>query len=391
MKKYIVALMMSCSISAVSAGEIKAIVGDMPISGYDVQGRMQLMHLQQPSQTRGLTEAQLEEKVLKQLVDEQIKIQEALKQGFEVREIDIDEAISRLEKQNEMPAGHMGKMLQQAGIDGEILREQVRADLLWLQVLNKNKSMLMPVKDKEISAKKRALKKQLARPTYLLAEIVVPTKKQADDISAKIRGGSSFSDMAKMYSVAKSATSDGLVGWVEEDIYTPHVMKTVSRLKTNEMSAPIQTSDGWVIVLLLDKRAAAEDGKITIWDLAQIATDKRKTVSYIPEIFKLTDCDDFVDFGEQKAIAGTVRRGLTDPNGLPPELKYALDNQKTGTPIGPIQTSEGDLFFMKCKTQQQSVLPSDEAIKSALEVEKMEELSEKLLRQVKRYAVVEYK
>ena len=30
-------------------------------------------------------------------------------------------------------------------------------------------------------------------------------------------------------------------------------------------------------------------------------------------------------------------------------------------------------------------------IKSALEIEKMDELSEKLLRQVKRYVVVEYK
>ena len=46
---------------------------------------------------------------------------------------------------------------------------------------------------------------------------------------------------------------------------------------------------------------------------------------------------------------------------------------------------------MKCGETKQSVLPSDEMIKSALEMEKMDELSEKLLRQVKRYVVVEYK
>ena len=145
------------------------------------------------------------------------------------------------------------------------------------------------------------------------------------------------------------------------------------------------------MVLLLDKRAAAEDGKITIWDLAQMATAKNKTVSTIPQIFKLTDCDSFVAFGEKNAITASVRRGLTDPNQLPPELKHTLDTQKTGTPIGPIQTVDGDLFFMKCSIQKQSVLPSDDAIKSMLEMEKMDELSRKLLRQIKRYAVVEYK
>ncbi len=391
MKKYILALLVSCGSLSVTAGEIKAVVGDVPISGYDVTGRAKLMQLQQPSQTQGLTQEELEKKALLQLVDEQIKVQEADKQGFSVSKKDVSDAIERLETQNDMPVGQMEKLLQQAGIERAFLESQVRSDLLWLQILNKHKDMLTPVRDKDVHVKKEALKQELAQPTYLLAEIVVPTRDKAEQVVAQIRRGAVFSQMASQYSVVKSASANGLLGWVTEASYPAQVMNEVRKLKTNEMSQPIQVTDGWIIVLLLDKRTAVQDGTITIWDLAQMATAKNKTVSAIPQIFKLTDCDSFVAFGEKNAITASVRRGLTDPNQLPPELKHTLDTQKTGTPIGPIQTVDGDLFFMKCSIQKQSVLPSDDAIKSMLEMEKMDELSRKLLRQIKRYAVVEYK
>ena len=255
----------------------------------------------------------------------------------------------------------------------------------------KNKASLEVVTNKDVERKKAALKKELAKPMYLLAEIVVPTKQEAENIIADIRRGKTFSDMAAQKSKAASAGSNGLLGWVKSDVYSPDVMNAVDALRVNEMTSPIQVDDGWLIVLLLDKQAGADNGEMIIWDLAQLATPKNKTVGYIPTVFKMTTCEEFMGFADINAVKGTARRGMTDPNQMPPQLKQTLNTQKTGTPIGPIQTEEGDLFFMKCGEQKQSVLPSDEMIRSALEMEKMDKLSEKLLRQIKRYVVVEYK
>ena len=375
----------------VNASEIKAIVGDMPISGYDVSERVRLMKLQQPSQTQNVNQNDLKQRALQVLVDEYIKRQEAEKQGFVVSDTEVKEAISRLEQQNNMSAGYMAELLKQDDIRLETLHNQVRSDLLWMQVINKHKNALKAITDKEIQNKKISLKKELAKPMYLLAEIVVPTKQEAEKIITDIRRGRVFSEVAAQKSRSLSAKENGLLGWVKADVYAPHIMRVVDKLNLNEMTAPLAVDNGWLIVLLLDKQEGAQNGEMPIWDLAQLATAKNKTVGYIPTVFKMTTCDEFVDFGNKKAIKETVRRGMTDPNQLPPQLKYSLKTQKVGTPIGPIQTEEGDLFFMKCGETTQSVLPSDDMIKSALEIEKMDELSEKLLRQVKRYVVVEYK
>jgi parvulin-like peptidyl-prolyl isomerase len=260
-----------------------------------------------------------------------------------------------------------------------------------MQFLGKHKNMLKAVTNKEIKSKKAALKKELAKPMYLLAEIVVPTKKEAEKIIVDIRRGKAFSEVAAQKSIVDSAKTNGLLGWVKSDIYASDIMNTIDEMNLNEMTSPMQIDKGWLIVLLLDKQEGAQNGEMPVWDLAQLATPKNKTVDFIPTLFKMTTCDEFMTFADKNAVKESARRGMTDPNQLPPQLKQTLKSQKVGTPIGPIQTDEGDLFFMKCGTQMQSVVPTDDAIKTALEIEKMDELSEKLLRQVKRYVVVEYK
>lgn len=375
----------------VNASEIKAIVGDIPISGYDVSERVRLMRLQQPSQMQGGNQSDLEQKALQILVDEYIKQIDAEKQGLTVSDTEIQEAIGRLERQNNMPTGYMVDLLKQDDIRLETLHRQVRSDLLWMQVLSKHKNSLKEVTNKDIRNKKETLKKELAKPMCLLAEIVVPTKKEAEKIVLDIRKGKAFSEVAAQKSRSLSAKANGLLGWVKSDVYTPDIMNVIDKLNLNEMTSPIQVDNGWLIVLLLDKQEGAQNGEMTVWDLAQLATPKHKTVDYIPTLFKMITCDEFMAFADSKALKGSSRRGITDPNQLPPQLKQTLRTQKMGTPVGPIQTEEGDLFFMKCNEQTQSVLPSDTMIRSALEIEKMDELSEKLLRQVKRYIVVEYK
>ena len=376
---------------SVQAGEIRAIVGDMPISSYDVSERVRLMKLQQPSQTRGVDVAELEQKALQVLIDEYVKRQEAEKQGFAVSDTEVQEAVMRLEGQNDMPVGYMAELLKQDDIRLETLHGQVRSDLLWMQVIGKHKNALKAVTDKEIQNKKNALKKELAKPMYLLAEIVVSTKEEAEKVISDIRLGQAFSEVASTKSIVDSAKTNGLLGWVKSDVYTPDVMRVVDKMNLNEMTSPMQIDKGWLIVLLLDKQEGAQNGEMVVWDLAQLATPKNKTVDSIPVLFKMTTCDEFMAFSDKNAIKEATRRGVTDPNQLPPQLKQTLKMQKVGTPIGPIQTEEGDLFFMKCGEQKKSVLPSDVTIKSVLEMEKMDELSEKLLRQIKRYIVIEYK
>lgn len=391
MKKTIIFVLTLLGALPLSAGEIAAIVGDAPISSFDVAERVKLMRLQQPSFSSGLTPVALNKKVLDILVDEQVKGQEAVKQGFSVTEEDIKEAVSRLEQQNALPSGGMIRALHENNISEDTLYTQVKADLLWLQVIGKNKAALTPVTDAEIKAKQAELKAELAEPSYLVAEIVVPTQKAAEALVEQLKSGAEFSELAAKKSTAASKQTDGLVGWIKKGHYPAAVMKKIADLRQNELSKPMKVKNGYMLVLLLDKRPAAKDGKITVWEMAQMATPRDKTVSLIPTVLGAASCDAFMKIADKHAIKQSVQRGQVNPAQLPDELRMALSKQKTKAPVGPVQTPAGDLFFMKCGQQTQSLLPPEEAIRSTLEMKKMEELSDKLLRQVKRYAVIEYK
>lgn len=392
LKRTAVCLLCTCiwTIPA-DAAEIKAVVGDTPISEYDVEQRIKLIKLQMPSVAKGKSDKAMKKLALNILVDELVKRQSAMKQGFTVTNTDISDAISRLEQQNNMPAGEMMQAMKEKGIDASTLHNQVGSDLLWLKVIEKNKASLSPVKTTEIQAEKNEMIKKLAEPRYLLAEIVVPTKNQADKIVADIQSGALFSEVAKNQSTAKSADQDGLIGWVDAQHYPSDIMAHVSELAPNNMTKPLQIDNGWIIVFMLDKQDGVKNGTVTVWDLAQMAVPTTKTVSLLPEILGIDTCDAFQKLADEHAIDGSTQRGMVNPNQLPFELKEELKNQANAMPIGPIQTPAGDMFFMKCGQKTQSLLPSDEAIKSALEMDKMEELSNKLLRQEKRYAVIEYK
>lgn len=387
---YTLAICLSIMTCPVYGATIKAIVGDIPISDYDVQQRVKLMKLQSPSSAQGKTQQHLTEQALENLIDEQIKGQTAKKQGLSVSQEDINSAITHLEQQNNLPSGEMVKSIKNAGIQLSAFYQQIQSDLLWLQYINTQKHLLPSISKQDVKTKKSQLAKQLEHPSYLLAEIVVPTKQLADQIFTQVQQGMSFAELVKQHSTAPSKQSDGVVGWVPLDYYSSDIAEILSRMVPSEMTKPIQRTDGWIIVLMLDKQEGAKNGKITIWDMAQMTIPNAQTVALMPKIMQIKNCDEFKQFAQQHATPNSFKQGMVHPASMPPELKQTIE-QRQDYVAGPIQTPTGNLFFMTCAKQQKSLLPTDAEIKSAIEMERLDDLSQKLLHQAKRYAVIEYK
>ena len=219
---FICTLLCAC---AVCAGEIVATVGDVPISQYDVSQRISLMNVQQPGFIQSASRAALNKKVLDILIDEQIKTQYATEQGITVTDTDIQNAIGRLEKQNNIGAGTLEKKLKAQGISPDVLRSQIKSDLLWLQVLQRNKDSLNPVSQSAVKAKQDELKKEYGVESYLIAEILLPKNEDASKVYDDLHKGTHFANLAKEKSIAPSAKEGGLVGWVKLSHYPKNVQE----------------------------------------------------------------------------------------------------------------------------------------------------------------------
>lgn len=373
------------------AGEIIATVNDSPISSYDTEARAKLMALQKSQKLTSRQKKEFSAAALQALIDDQIKINEAQKNGFYVSDEEINQAITHLENQNQLKQGQMLKMLSQNGIPAYILKNQIKADLLWLQVIQKHKNALVEPTAAEIEKRKNVFRNQLKEEGFYVAEILIPDAQEAEKCFKELHTGIPFDELAKKYSKSKSAQNGGEVGWVKNGKYSKEIFTVLRQMGTGDVSAPLKTPDGYLILLLLDRKYAILTDTIPVWELAQMALPANKTAALGNQITQLNTCSAFMSFAHKEAIPESVKSGMVSPDQLPQELKKTLVKEKVNRIIGPIQTPDFDLFFMKCMVTNKQVLPTNEEIQGQLESEKMEVLSQKLLKNAKRFAVVEYK
>lgn len=91
---------------------------------------------------------------------------------------------------------------------------------------------------------------------YRVSLIVTATEEQAKAVLARLKKGESFSKLASELSIDPSKKNSGEVGWVVAAQILPAISNVMVNLTKGGLSAaPIQTSAGWNIIKLEDKRA----------------------------------------------------------------------------------------------------------------------------------------
>ena len=123
------------------------------------------------------------------------------------------------------------------------------------------------IKDKVSEAKIRDKYAELngnlvGKKEFLVAHIVVKTKAEAEKVyesltAKKAKNRSSFSELAKKYSIDKeSANNGGKLGYVLEDNMIKEIAAVATTLKKGEFSKPVETKSGWHIVKVEDIKEA---------------------------------------------------------------------------------------------------------------------------------------
>ena len=374
---------------SVAASNIKVIVNDTPISEFDVASRAKLLMLQRVGRVGNLS-PELEKTAMEELIDERIKMQEIVKQEINVSEENVQEALAHLEQQNGMPSGGFQKMLEEQGIPYQTLVNQTKANLGWLQVIQKS-GRRVHVLPADIKARQKIIRQELMREAVSFAEIVVKTEEEALTILQQLQGGSDFGTMVALHSVSDSRANGGRVIEVNPDYYGEEVAEIFNEMQAGQLSRPIKVKDGYAIILMMKKRESVTGDTITIWELAQAIMPNDSIVLPLLEQTIQNGCETFTEIVQEDALPGSFQRGQVSPGQLPKELSPILKDAEFKTVIGPIQTPDGLLYFMKCSQSEERVMPTDDVLKMQIENEKLDLLSRQLLSEIKRDTVIEYR
>jgi peptidyl-prolyl cis-trans isomerase C len=112
------------------------------------------------------------------------------------------------------------------------------------------------ITEDELKAAYESMKSQYAGKEYQVQHILVEKESDAKAITAQIKAGANFDDLAKSKSKDPgSAANGGSLGWVGEKSLVPEFSKSMVQLKKGQVSdKPVKSQFGWHIIKVDDIR-----------------------------------------------------------------------------------------------------------------------------------------
>lgn len=257
---------------------IVATVNHTPITNLDIDNRARLFAL-----SAGLTLSpdvldRLRPQILRQLIDERLRMQAIERAHIVVPTKAIADAIRGIEKRNGMPPGTLRKRLAAKGVSFTTLVDQVRTQLGWTELLRDELGPRGRISPAAVKARQALLAAQKGLPEYHVAEIFIPAQSAksraaagrfADTVITALRAGAPFAVTAAEFSQSQTALAGGDLGWVTANQLDPAVAKIVAEMPVGAVSNPIRVPGGLDIVTLIDKRVAGQDME-TVLDARQV-------------------------------------------------------------------------------------------------------------------------
>ncbi len=394
-------------------GQIVAVVNGDVITTGDVANRGKLFALSTGLPVTPDVLARLRPQVVKQLVDERLRLQEVQRRRINVSDREIATAIEEIEQRNGMPKGALGSSLRGQGVALRTLIDQVRVQLGWTRVLRQELGAKSEVTDADVAEQARIFKDQIGRPEFRVAEIFIsvddPAKSAdarrfADAVIAQLRAGAPFAVVAAQFSQSQTALQGGDLGWVRASQLDPEVANVVREMPPGAISNPIEVPGGISIVTLRTKREIGRD-QSTAMSIRQVflpfvgalnpaapTEQQRKAVEQAQAVSRnVKSCKDMEDANQR---AGTVRP--SDPGEVKLEtvasvpLRTLLSGLAIGVPSKPVVATEGVAVVMVCSREVKTAsAPTKEEVSERLLQERVELTSRQLQRDLRRRAMMD--
>lgn len=244
---------------------IAAVVNEQIVTGHDVEERLKLVMTIANVPPGEEARRRLRPQVLRALIDERLQMQEAQRLNIAVTASEIQEAISQIERQNNLPVGGLDEYLRRNGLQLATLLDQLKANIAWSKVIRRQVRAKVEVGDEEIDEYLQRLRQRGSSTEYDAAEIFIPIEAGGEEAAAvtaqrvaeQARAGAPFPALARQFSQAPSAAAGGELGIVREGQLDERLEGVLARLEPGQISEPVRTETGFYILRLKDKKTTA--------------------------------------------------------------------------------------------------------------------------------------
>lgn len=391
---------------------IAAVVNDRVISSYDLDQRVKLVLLSSGIPNTPENISRIRGQVLRSLVDEYLKAQEAQRLNIQVSQEEVDEAFQRIARRSNMTPEQITEFLKTGGVSRQTLEQQVRIDLAWNRVVQQQFGPFVTVGENEVNEVMRRLQEESGEPRYLVSEIFISFDNpgHADEIAAgtqrlveQIRQGAPFEAVARQFSQSASAANGGDIGWVHASQLPDGVAEVVTQMQPDMVSDPIRTLSGfYIIALKAMQTGTGADPMRDQYELMQVVlplapdADTQAVNRRAREVTEFRDSISSCDQAQQqikKYVSGVAGpRQQVIAGQLEPRLRQALAGVAVGKATEPIRSEQGVEMIVVCGHRAaEGEMPTREQIDNSLFEQQLSMMGRRHLRDLRRDAVVVYR
>ncbi len=389
-----------------------AVVNGYVITGTDIDQRVALVTSASEAPIPEEERLRLRVQVLRNLIDETLKIQAAEAAEMPVAREEVEQTYQQLAAQNF--AGVPKKMdeyLLSINSSAASLKRQIEGEIAWENLLRRNIMPFVNVSADEVNDVLTRLNEAKGTDEYRLGEIFVSATAEnraavlgnMQQIMQQLQAGGSFVAYARQYSEATTAVVGGDLGWVRLGQLPPPLADAARAMAPGQLQGPIEIPGGFSILLLIDKRQVLmADPNEAVLNLKQISisfapgTTQEQAEARVREfgafIAGLRGCND-AEAGAAAVGAEVVANDQIKAANLPDQLRAIVLNLQIGqaTPMfGGIE--EGVRVLMVCGRDdpKDAGAPTFAAVMDQIEQERVNKRAQRYLRDLRNDAYIEY-
>ena len=233
------------------------------ITTYDLSERIKIVLKSLNLEDNIKNRDSVRDRVLELLILEKIKKIESQKFNIEISDEELEEFIAKL---YDFPVDEYEKFkifLEQQNIDIDVIKEQLKAELMWKKFTRQKFSSKITINKSEVDTLASNLINKVGKVEYNYSEILFKnviendwktTKKRMNKVLSLLESKSSFDLIAKNFDENISTTNLEKNRWVLEDNLDENLKNVLDKLDVGEVKSEIKIKNGYKILKLNQKR-----------------------------------------------------------------------------------------------------------------------------------------
>ena len=389
-----------------------AVVNGYVITGTDIAQRVALITNASQVEVTPEELERLRAQVLRNLIDETLKIQAAEAQEIGVTKEQINQTYDQLAAQNfGQEAKAMDDYLASIGSSPGALKRQIEGELAWENIIRRNISPFVNVSAEEVNGVLERQQADRGKEEYRLGEIYMSAtdeNRQAvlqnmQRIVDQLQQGGSFVAYARQFSEATTAIQGGDTGFLRLGTLPQAMADAARQMQPGQLVGPIAIPGGYTVMYLIDKRQIlTADPRDAILSLKQVSITLPEGISEADANAKYEEFGTYVQglngcADAENAITAINASVVANPQiqvrQLPEQLQSMLLGMQVGQTTPAFGTpDDGFRVLMLCGREdpQDAGAPTFDSVMNTIEEERIGKRAQRYLRDLRNDAYIEY-